>query len=102
MSPLQIIRAIAIALISGGSALGLVPTSSCGAGWWSYPMPERAFGWFAYEEASARNFSFNGCEVTMAPVASWAVALVAAGVALLIVLRMNGRRPTTTQEKPEE
>ena len=103
MSPVQIIRTIAIALISGGGALGLVPTSWCGAGWWSFPMPEVGYAAFGLRTEEPLRFpQVSGCEVALAPVGSWAVALVAAGVALIIVLRMNDRRPTTTQDKPEE
>lgn len=101
MSPVQIIRTVATALIAAGGALGLVPTGPCGAGWWSFPMPERSFGWFAYEDLPHQTtIGLSGCETALAPVGSWAIALIAAGIALLVTLRMNARNRTT--EKPQE
>lgn len=98
MSPVQIIRALATASIAAGVALGLVPTGPCGAGWWSFPMPERSFGWFDYESTSIPPIGPGACETVMAPVGSWAIALVAAGVALLVTLRMNtGAEPRTSR-----
>ncbi len=47
MSPVQIIRTIATALIAGGGALGLLPSGPCGAGWWSFPGGDELYGWFA-------------------------------------------------------
>lgn len=67
MSPVQIIRTVATALITGGGALGLVPTGPCGAGWWAPSRGEAAFGWFAYGEAPP-NALVGGCETAMAPV----------------------------------
>ncbi|MEU3307775.1 hypothetical protein [Nocardiopsis sp. NPDC006832] len=98
MSPVQIIRALAIALIAAGSALGLVPTGPCGAGWWSFPMPERSFGWFSYEDLPHQTtIGLGGCETALVPVGSWAIALVAAGIALLVTLRLNTQRRTTDE-----
>ncbi|WP_067598057.1 hypothetical protein [Nocardiopsis listeri] len=103
MSPVQIIRTVATALIAAGGALGLVPTGPCGAGWWSFPMPRgyAGFGSFNSEDLPHQTtIGLSGCETALAPVGSWAIALIAAGIALLVTLRMNARNRTT--EKPQE
>ncbi|WP_028647979.1 hypothetical protein [Nocardiopsis sp. CNT312] len=82
MSPVQIIRTIAMALIVGGTALGLVPSGSCGAGWWSFPGGDELYGWFAFGEAPP-NIGIGVCETAMAPVGSWAIALIVVGATLL-------------------
>lgn len=100
MSPAQILRTMAIALIAAGGALGLVPTGPCGAGWWSFPMPHgyAGFGSVNSEDLPYRTtIGLSGCETALAPVGSWAIALVAAGVALLVTLRMNAQRRTTDE-----
>ncbi|MFJ9554051.1 hypothetical protein ACIRPH_09550 [Nocardiopsis sp. NPDC101807] len=86
MSPVQIVRTVAFALIAGGVALGLVPGGSCGAGWWPLVDMDASFGWFAYEEVSRPGTGMGAglCGTTMAPVGSWAVALVVVGATLLL------------------
>ncbi|WP_017588116.1 hypothetical protein [Nocardiopsis ganjiahuensis] len=89
MSPVQIVRTVAVALIAGGVALGLVPGGTlglvpggtCGAGWQSSPSGAASFGWFAYEETFSMTES--SCQTAMAPVGSWAIALIVIGAALL-------------------
>ena len=99
MSPVQIIRTVATALIAGGGALGLVPTGSCGAGWWAPSSGEASFGWFSYGEAPP-NMLVGGCETAMAPVGSWAVALIAVGAALLVGVWSHAQyRPTDAPKK---
>nr|WP_285732677.1 hypothetical protein [Nocardiopsis sp. ATB16-24] len=99
MSPVQIIRTVATALITGGGALGLVPAGPCGAGWWAPSRGEAAFGWFAYGEAPP-SMVVGGCETSMAPVGSWAVALIAVGAALLVgVWTHTQYRSTDTPKK---
>lgn len=65
MTPIQIIRTVATALILGGGALGLIPGGPCGSGWLS-PT------------------SMGGCGDVMAPVGSWAIAMIAVGATLLV------------------
>lgn len=81
MSPVHILRTVAIALVAGGVALGLVPSGPCGAGWWTPTSGHNSFGWFAYE--AAPSIGIGVCETAMAPVGSWAIALTVVGVALL-------------------
>ncbi|WP_017604727.1 hypothetical protein [Nocardiopsis alkaliphila] len=98
MSPVQIIRTVAIALIAGGAALGLVPSGSCGAGWWE-PSPggSASFGWFAHTDISSG--TITTCGTAMEPVGSWATALVVIGVALLLTMWFNTHyRPKTEEE----
>ncbi|CAL9509426.1 hypothetical protein SUDANB121_03619 [Nocardiopsis dassonvillei] len=85
MSPVQIIRTMAAALIAGGAALGLVPAGSCGAGWWTPLGATASFGWFAYTPYEDRSpfLPQDMCEAAMAPVGVWAVALVVMGATLL-------------------
>lgn len=88
MSPVQIVRTVAIALIAGGVALGLMPSGPCGAGWgkgWGNPSGAGdSFGWFAYE--GAPGMVTDTCQTAMAPVGSWAIALIVIGVTLLLGL----------------
>lgn len=99
MSPVQIIRTVAIALIAGGGALGLIPSGSCGAGWWEpSPGDSASFGWFAYTEISDR--AFTTCGPTMSPVGSWATALVVIGVALLVAMWFNTHYRPKTEGEP--
>lgn len=81
MSPVQIVRTVAIALIAGGVALGLVPSGPCGAGWWSLTGGDSSFGWFAYE--AAPSMVTDTCGTAMAPVGSWAISLIVVGATLL-------------------
>lgn len=81
MSPVQIIRTLAAASIAGGLALGLVPSGSCGAGWWAPGSVDGSFGWFAVGEAPGMGAGI--CETAMAPVGSWAIALIVVGATLL-------------------
>ncbi|MDE3724659.1 MULTISPECIES: hypothetical protein [Nocardiopsis] len=85
MSPVQIIRTVAAALIAGGAALGLVPGGSCGAGWWSLPSTGDSFGWFAYTPITDGPpvLPQDMCETATAPLGSWAIALVVMGAVLL-------------------
>ncbi|MBB6121604.1 hypothetical protein [Nocardiopsis algeriensis] len=102
MSPVQIVRTVAVALIAGGGALGLVPTGSCGAGWWRPPLGgDAVFGWFAYEELPRDGLSWiDSCDTVMAPVGSWALALAVIGAALWAGVRFSVRpRPEGTPEK---
>ncbi|MEU1899547.1 hypothetical protein ABZ512_14310 [Nocardiopsis dassonvillei] len=99
MSPVQIIRAVAAALIAGGVSLGLVPGGDCGAGWWTPTGGEAAYGWFAYGEAPP-NPGVGVCETAMAPVGSWAFALIVIGAALLAGVWINtSYRPKDMPEK---
>ncbi|GAB2511360.1 hypothetical protein [Nocardiopsis aegyptia] len=99
MSPVQIIRTVAAALITGGGALGLVPTGPCGAGWWTPPSGAVSFGWFAYEEVQA-NRVVGTCDMAMAPVGSWAIALIVVGGTLLAGVWLNTHyRP---REEPKD
>lgn len=87
MSPAQIIRTVAIALITGGGALGLVPSGMCGAGWWR-PSPDADLhGWYALGGSPGTEITM--CETAMAPVGSWATALVVIGVTLVVVMWFN-------------
>jgi heme/copper-type cytochrome/quinol oxidase subunit 1 len=85
VSPVQIIRLLAAALIVGGVALGLVPSGPCGAGWWAPISGHSSFGWFAYQplEEAAPNVMTSTCDMVMAPVGSWAIALVVVGATLV-------------------
>lgn len=67
MTAVQIIRTVATALILGGGALGLVPGGSCGSGW-----------------LRPSSVGLSACGDVMAPVGSWAIALIAVGVTLLV------------------
>ncbi|MEU3023116.1 hypothetical protein ABZ644_10550 [Nocardiopsis alba] len=100
MTPVQIVRAAAVTLIAGGVVLGLVPGGSCGAGWWSPAGAHGAasFGWFAYTEISTPppGLGMSDCGVAMAPVASWAIALLVMG-AVLLVLSFNTHRLGRTE-----
>ncbi|WP_433696923.1 hypothetical protein [Nocardiopsis sp. CA-288880] len=100
MSPVQIIRTAAFALIAGGVSLGLVPGGSCGAGWWPLVDMNASFGWFAYEEVSRPAIGAGLCGTTMAPVGSWAIALIVVGATLLLGAWIN--TPYGPQGKPEE
>ncbi|MCP3013055.1 hypothetical protein NGM33_06895 [Nocardiopsis dassonvillei] len=83
MSPVQIVRTVAAALIAGGGTLGLVPGGPCGAGWWAPSGGDGAhYGWFALGEEPP-NMLAGVCNTAMAPVGSWAIALIVAGVTLL-------------------
>lgn len=87
MPPVQIIRTVVLALITGGGALGLIPSGSCGAGWWQ-PSPggSASFGWFAYTERSDSAITTCGPAV-MAPVGSWATGLAEGATFLTATLR---------------
>lgn len=103
VSPIQIVRTVAAALIAGGAALGLVPSGSCGAGWWT-PMPDSyaSFGWFAYEEISSA-MPHVTCGTAMAPVGAWAVALVVMGAVLLAgVWFTTSYTPKQQRRQPEQ
>ncbi|WP_159944670.1 hypothetical protein [Nocardiopsis sp. FR6] len=83
MSPVQIIRTVAAALIACGGALGLVPGGPCGAGWWAPSGgDETYYALFALGEAPPGMLA-GVCNTAMAPVGSWAIALIVAGAALL-------------------
>jgi hypothetical protein len=84
MSPVQIIRTLAFALIVGGVALGLVPGGPCGAGWWPLVSVNASFGWIGYGDAPSMGMGTTVCGTAMAPVGSWAIALVVVGAALLL------------------
>ncbi len=88
MSPVQIIRTVAAALIAGGGALGLVPGGSCGAGWWAPSSGDEYYGWFAFGEAPPSMLA-GTCGTAMAPVGSWAIALIVAGATLLAGVWIN-------------
>jgi hypothetical protein len=89
MSPVQIIRTVAAALIAGGAALGLVPGGSCGAGWWAPSGGDETYhGWFALGETPPGMLA-GTCGTAMAPVGSWAIALIVVGAALLAGARLN-------------
>ena len=81
MFPAQILRTVAAASIAAGLALGLVPSGSCGAGWWAPGSVDGSFGWFAAGEAPRMGAGI--CETAMAPVGSWAIALIVIGATLL-------------------
>lgn len=81
MSPVQILRTVATASIAAGLALGLVPSGSCGAGWWAPGSVDESFGWFPAGEAPTMGAGI--CETAMAPVGSWAIALIVIGATLL-------------------
>lgn len=81
MSPVQILRTVAAASVAAGLALGLVPSGSCGAGWWAPGSGDDSFGWFAVGEAPRTGAGM--CETAMAPVGSWAIALIVVGATLL-------------------
>ncbi|MGQ4268558.1 hypothetical protein [Nocardiopsis changdeensis] len=88
MTPTQIVRTVAAALIAGGAALGLVPGGRCGAGWWSPLYGDgTSYGWFGYSSLDGSGMPavlpHEMCEAATAPVASWAIALVVMGAALL-------------------
>lgn len=100
MSPVQVIRTVAFALIAGGLSLGLVPGSSCGAGWWPLVDMNASFGWFAYEGVSRPAIEAGLCGTTMAPVGSWAVALIVVGATLLLGAWINA--PYGPKVKTEE
>ncbi|GHD26910.1 hypothetical protein GCM10007147_25500 [Nocardiopsis kunsanensis] len=82
MSPVQVIRTLATASVAGGLALGLIPSGPCGAGWWAPGSVDGSFGWFAAGEAP-RMGAGGTCETAMAPVGSWAIALIVVGATLL-------------------
>ncbi|MFJ9554056.1 hypothetical protein ACIRPH_09575 [Nocardiopsis sp. NPDC101807] len=84
VSPVQIIRTAAFALIAGGVALGLVPGGPCGAGWWPLVSVNASFGWIGYGDAPSMGMATTVCGTAMAPVGSWAIALTAIGAALLL------------------
>lgn len=98
LSPVQIIRTVAAALIAGGGALGLVPTGPCGAGWWAPPSGYASFGWFAYQplEEGPPSGMASTCDMALAPVGSWAVALIVIGGTLLAGVWLN------THDRPRE
>ncbi len=99
MSPVQIIRTAAAALIAGGVSLGLVPGGSCGAGWWTPPGDDASYAWFALGEAPPSP-GVGVCETAMAPVGSWAFALIVVGAALLAGVWVNtSYRPKDMPEK---
>lgn len=87
MSSAQIIRTVAIALIAGGGALGSVPNRSCGAGWWMPPPDGPYHG--LYGLGGRSDMAIATCETAMAPVGSWALALVMAGAILLVGRRFD-------------
>ncbi|MFD3687093.1 hypothetical protein ACFWTE_20015 [Nocardiopsis sp. NPDC058631] len=89
MSPVQIIRTVAIALIAGGGALGLIPSGSCGAGWWAPVNADSSYGWFGYGDGPT--VLTGGCGTAMAPVGSWAIALIVVGATLLVGALINTR-----------
>lgn len=102
MSPGQIVRTVAVALVAGGLSLGLVPAGQCGAGWWD-PVSARdgSFGWFAYEGMSGS--LATTCETAMAPVGSWAIALIVAGATLLLGAWFHtSYRPKAQSEQPDQ
>lgn len=99
MSPVQIIRTVAAALIAGGGALGLVPSRSCGAGWWAPSSVDNSFGWFAVGDPPS-SMGAGVCETAMAPVGSWAIALIVVGATLLAGVWFNTTyRPTDRPRK---
>ena len=74
MTPVQILRTLATALILGGLSLGLIPMGSggsCGSGW--------------LEGAGVG----IGCGPVMAPVGSWALALIVVGATMHVSAWMN-------------
>ncbi|MFD6953024.1 hypothetical protein A6A08_17050 [Nocardiopsis sp. TSRI0078] len=93
MSPVQIVRTVATALIAGGVTLGLVPGGSCGAGWWAPSGVGDSFGWFAYTEMPPPAMVSGVCGTAMAPVGSWAIALVVVGATLLAGVWINTSYP---------
>jgi heme/copper-type cytochrome/quinol oxidase subunit 1 len=102
LSPAKIIRTVAAALIAGGAALGLVPSGSCGAGWWIPISGDATYGWFAYQplEEAAPTMMASTCDMVMAPVGSWAIALVVIGATLVAGMWFHTRHrpkgePTT-------
>ncbi|GAA1469799.1 hypothetical protein NE857_00695 [Nocardiopsis exhalans] len=83
MSLVQIVRTVGIALIAGGIALGLIPQGRCGSGWGGpFHAEGGSFGWFAYEGTPGTMIA--ACETVMAPVRSWAIALIVVGATLLL------------------
>ncbi|WP_304451497.1 hypothetical protein [Nocardiopsis sp. YSL2] len=82
MSPVQIIRTVAAALIAAGGALGLVPSGPCGAGWWDPHSTEEMIGWYSLGDMPPGMLA-GSCGTAMAPVGAWAIALIAAGATLL-------------------
>ncbi|WP_160050965.1 MULTISPECIES: hypothetical protein [unclassified Nocardiopsis] len=95
MSPVQIIRTVAAALIAGGGALGLVPGGPCGAGWWSPFGGDEYYAWFALGEPPP-SMAAGMCGTAMAPVGSWAIALIVIGAALVAGVWI------TTSYRPED
>ena len=72
MTAIQIVRTVGLALLLAGLGLGLFPMGEggeCGSGW-----------------VTAIRL---GCGPVMAPVGSWAVALVLAGATLLVSAFVN-------------
>ncbi len=100
LSPVQIVRTVAIALIAGGAALGLIPSGSCGAGWWEPPSSGDLYGWFAF--GGPPDIEPVTCWTAMAPVGSWATALVVIGVALLLTMWFNTHYRPKTERQPEK
>ncbi|WP_017610001.1 hypothetical protein [Nocardiopsis xinjiangensis] len=97
MSPVQILRTVAAASIVAGLALGLVPSGSCGAGWWAPGSVDGSFAWFAVGEAPRMDAGI--CETAMAPVGSWAIALIVVGATLLAGVWANTQYWTKDRPK---
>ncbi|MBE1460884.1 hypothetical protein H4W79_005098 [Nocardiopsis terrae] len=97
MSPVQIIRLAALALVAGGAALGLVPSGPCGSGWLTLPAgTDELHGWFVMGEAP--DLVMVTCGAAMAPAGSWAIALIVIGAVLLVGARLNApSRPRTPE-----
>ena len=84
MTAIQIVRTVGLALLLGGLALGLFPMGEggeCGSGW--------------------VNAIRLGCGPVMAPVGSWAVALVVVGGTMLTSAWIN-TRPRPLDQKPQQ
>lgn len=74
MTAVQIVRTVGLAMILAALVLGLIPMGpggACGSGW----LERAGYG--------------PGCGDVMAPLGSWALALIAAGATLLVSAWIN-------------